>query len=258
MIIILAWLSKGGLHFRDFLYLRKTKVSIMLLSGLIGFLLSFIGVLHHFYFQPSIEILEEDKLSLSLSVLQFIFVIAVLGPPVEELFFRGILYNFYKKKGILPALILSSLLFSLIHFSLYRVIIIFILGAFLALLYEITQCFWIPVLVHSSANEVHTILFLDPIVRILQEFLYLLHGGNVWLFRIKLLVISIVLCILAIIVMFLIMRISGNNIFQGKEFKNIRVIKRDDDDPLIDIPLILVFIISVSMIVARIVFFKSV
>ncbi|MEA4962654.1 CPBP family intramembrane glutamic endopeptidase [Lutispora sp.] len=191
------------------------------------------------------------------SFLELIFLGVILAPPVEELLDRGVLYNFYKKKGILPALILSSAFFSLTHFSLHRVITIFIIGVFLALLYEITQCFWIPVLVHGSVNAIHTLLVVEPAVRVLKGFLYWLHGGNVWLFRIKLLVISIVLCILAIIVMFLIMRISGNNIFQGKEFKNIRVIKRDDDDPLIDKYLILVFVISVSIVV-KVVSFKPV
>ena len=219
MIIILAWVGKNELRFRDFLYLRKIKVSIILLSVLIGALLALMNFFDHFYFQFAIEALEESNLSLSISDFGLLFIFCILGPAVEELLDRGILYNFYRKKGILPALVLSSAFFSLVHFSLYRIAIIFIIGAFLALLYGITQCFWIPVLVHGSVNAIHTLLVFEPAVRFLKGLLYWLHGDNVWLFRLKLLPISIVLCILAILVMFLIMRISGNNIFQGKKFK---------------------------------------
>jgi membrane protease YdiL (CAAX protease family) len=247
-IIIQAWTGRNDLKLRDFLYFRKTKISIILLSVLIGALLALIFFFEHFYFQFAIESIGKTKLSLSLSFLWFIFVFCILGPPVEELLFRGVLYNFYKKKGILPAIILSSVIFSMLHFNLYGIVSIFIIGVFLALLYEITQCFWVPVLVHSSVNTIHSLLAVEPIAIFLKAFLYWLHGGNVWIFRIKLLFTSIVLCILALLVMFLIMRINGNNIFQGKGFKNLILINRDGDDPLIDKYLISVFIISICMI----------
>jgi membrane protease YdiL (CAAX protease family) len=247
-IIIQAWAGRNDLKLRDFLYFRKTKISIILLSVLVGALLALIYFFEHFYFQFAIESLGKTKLSLSLSFLWFIFVFCILGPPVEELLFRGVLYNFYKKKGILPAIILSSVFFSMLHFDLYRIASIFIIGVFLALLYEITQCFWIPVLVHSSVNTIHGFLVVEPIAIFLKAFLYWMHGGNVWIFRVKLLFISFVLCILAILVMLLLMRISGNNVFQGKGFNNLRLINRDEDDPLIDKYLISVFIISICMI----------
>ncbi|HCJ56333.1 MAG TPA: hypothetical protein DHV55_02310 [Clostridiaceae bacterium] len=256
IIVIFTWLSKNNLNLRNFLYFSKTNTSIILLSVLTAVLLVFASFFYYFYSASSIESIGERKLSLSLSFLWSIFVASVLGPLVEELFFRGILYNSYKKKGFLLAIILSSTFFFLIHFN-YRKITIFIIGVYLALLYEITQCFWIPVLVHGSYNAFASVFFALT-ARFLQVFLYWLYTDNVWFFRIKLLLISIVLYILAILVMLLIMRISGNNIFQGKEFKNMKLINRDDSEPLIDKYLILVFVISVSMIAVRIVFFKPV
>ncbi len=212
LVIIRAWIGKNDLNFGDFLYLKRTKVSILLLSVLIGALLAFMNFFDHFYFQYNIELLEGNKISLSFSSLWFLFTFCVFGPLVEELFFRGFLYNFYKRKGMLTALILSSSFFSLIHFDLYRLIIIFTIGVFLALLYEITQSFWIPVLVHGSINGIHTFLVFEPIAGFLKWFLYRLHGGNMHLFRLKIILLSIAICILAVLVMLLIMHISKNNI----------------------------------------------
>ncbi len=253
-VIIRAWIGKNDLKFRDFLYFKRTKVSIVFFSVLIGAFLAFMNFFDHFYFQYNIELLGGDKLSLSLSNLWFLFTFCVFGPVIEELFFRGFLYKAYKNKGFFPAIILSSILFSFSHFDAYRIIMIFIIGVFLAILYEITQCFWIPVLIHGSINLVHTLLVFEPIAGFLKGFLYWIYGDNLLLFRLKLLLISIVLCMLVILVLLLIMHISGNNIFKEKEFKKMIFINKDDGDSLIDIPIILVFVISIVIIVARVVF----
>lgn len=158
-------------------------------------------------------------MSLSPENIRFLFTFCVFAPFIEELFFRGFLYNFYKKKGIIIALIISSVLFSVLHFDLYRIILIFIIGVFLALLYEITQCFWIPVLIHGSVNAIHTLIVIKPVAKYMKMFLYWLYGDNMWLFRLKLLLISITLFILTILVTILIIRISKNNIFQDKNIK---------------------------------------
>jgi len=219
VIFILVWISKNDIELRDILYLRKAKFPIVLLSMLIGALLALMLFFDHFYFQVAIENLSKSSMSFSPENIRFLFIASVFVPFIEELFFRGFLYNLYKKKGIVKALIISSLIFSVLHFDLYRVIIIFISGIFYALLYEITQCFWIPVLIHGSVNAIHTFILMKPVVKYMEVFLYWLHGDNVWIFRLKLLLISITLLILVILVTILIMRISKNNIFQEKKIK---------------------------------------
>lgn len=252
-IIIQAWAGKNGLRIRDFLHYRKVKASIVLLSVLIAVLMKLdIFVL---YFKSSGEKLAEYKLSLSYSVWLMIFAF-VLAPLAEELLFRGVLYNFYKKKGVLLALVLSSLFFSLFHFNLHGLIGVFFIGAILALLYEITQSIWVPVLVHGSYNALSVLFIFDPVIELLQTFVNWIRAGNVWLFRVKLLLISILFLIFTILVMFLVMRISGNNIFEGRKIKDLVSINRNDDEPLIDRNLIFVFVICIIIIV-RVAFFKQ-
>jgi len=219
VIFILVWISKNDIELRDFLYFRKVNTSVVLLSVLIGALLACMNFFDHFFFRLTIEGLGKSSISLSPENIRFLFTFCVFAPFIEELFFRGFLYNFYKKKGVIIALIISSVLFSVLHFDLYRIILIFIIGVFLALLYEITQCFWIPVLIHGSVNAVHTFIVMKPVAKYMKIFLYWLHGDNVWIFRLKLLLISITLLILVILVTILIMGISKNNIFQEKKIK---------------------------------------
>ena len=73
ILIVSAWASKNDLRFRDFLYHRKTKSSIVLFSVLIGALLAFISFFDIFYFQLAIE--SFGKRTLSFSLLAFIYIL---------------------------------------------------------------------------------------------------------------------------------------------------------------------------------------
>ena len=100
VIVILVWINNNDLKLRDFLYLRKVSASIVLLSVLIGALLALMNFFDHFYFQFAIEIIGKSTLSFSLSNISLLFTFCVFKPFNEELFYRGFIYNFYKKKGI--------------------------------------------------------------------------------------------------------------------------------------------------------------
>ncbi len=65
--------------------------------------------------------------------------VAVLGPVMEELFFRGVAYaGFRKKFGVWPAAVLCSLMFATLHMHWIAFFPIFFLGMFLTMLYEIS------------------------------------------------------------------------------------------------------------------------
>ncbi|QTA81785.1 CPBP intramembrane metalloprotease family protein [Desulfonema limicola] len=80
----------------------------------------------------------------------FFIVGGFIGPVAEEIFFRGILYGFFRKWGVFPALGLSSLFFVLLHssFGLTQVVgsIVF------ALAYEIEGKLMVPVVIHVTGN----------------------------------------------------------------------------------------------------------
>lgn len=103
--------------------------------------------------QPVFEIFMEEKES---RVLVFLTVfVSVLGPIVEEVFFRGFMYGAIKKHlGILGAAFLSACIFSALHTNIVGFLPIMILGVLLAYLYETTGSLVASMAVHILHNSI--------------------------------------------------------------------------------------------------------
>lgn len=83
-----------------------------------------------------------------------VFGIAVIAAPVtEELIFRGCLYGILRQsKGRLPAIVISSLLFALIHGHLPSLPGLLVLAVGLTLVYERCGSLWAPISMHAAFN----------------------------------------------------------------------------------------------------------
>lgn len=78
---------------------------------------------------------------------------ALAGPVVEEIFFRGFLYNALKKRaGITGAMLLTSFAFAALHAHPVGFLPIMIIGMVLAYLYEKTGTLVAPVAAHMIHN----------------------------------------------------------------------------------------------------------
>ena len=101
--------------------------------------------------QPVFEMfLEEEKMPMLAYLSIFV---AIAGPVMEEIFFRGFLYTAIKKEaGVKLAIIISALIFSFLHAHLVGFIPILILGIFLAYLYEKTGSLVSSMTVHIIHN----------------------------------------------------------------------------------------------------------
>ena len=85
---------------------------------------------------------------------------AVVAPLVEETFFRGLLYGGLRERiGVAGAMLVSTLFFTALHFSIDQFIPIFVLGLFLAWLYEKTGSLYPGILLHAVNNAVSLLLF---------------------------------------------------------------------------------------------------
>lgn len=79
----------------------------------------------------------------------------IVAPIIEELYFRHILYTKVKLHlGILPSIIICSILFGIIHKNVYAYITLFTLSIFLCLIKEISGSTIFPIYVHSIFNIV--------------------------------------------------------------------------------------------------------
>jgi len=83
----------------------------------------------------------------------FFFVGAVLAPIVEEMFFRGFLFQGFRQKyGWVSAALLSSGIFAVAHLDLVALIPTFILGCLLAYVYHRSNSVWPGVILHVLVN----------------------------------------------------------------------------------------------------------
>lgn len=82
--------------------------------------------------------------------------IVIFGPIVEELLVRGVILNRLTVKwGLTVSIILSSLLFGILHLDLIGS---FIFGLMMAVIYIKTQTLWAPVICHILNNFIASLL----------------------------------------------------------------------------------------------------
>ena len=90
--------------------------------------------------------------------------IVIVAPIAEEIFFRGVVFNAWLREyGFWVALIGSSLIFALIHVSLYAFLPILMLALILGYVYHQTRSLLTVIAVHATFNAISTaLLFLAP------------------------------------------------------------------------------------------------
>ena len=85
----------------------------------------------------------------------------LIAPFIEELMFRGVIYNNLKSKyNIKKAMLLTTILFCLSHFTLIQIIYTFIFGYILVYIYEKYQNIKYPIILHMISNLTTTIISL--------------------------------------------------------------------------------------------------
>ena len=115
-------------------------------AGFVFFILHFSGInpLRLIYTQ-----LPTGKNELAL----FLFVGCIIGPVAEELFFRGILYGFFRRWGISAALIFSTVIFIIAHHNTGTVPLTQVAGGIIfAIAYEIEKNLIVPIIIHILGN----------------------------------------------------------------------------------------------------------
>ena len=155
-LLILIVLMYFGIYFQDekkLLRVNKLKDSVesFILFIPLLFLISFIiqNILPE-YKQQEIVLNFKSNLLKDKALLLHVLIIA---PVVEEIIFRGYIYRILKTKiPIIFAIIISSTLFSLIHYNVLSFILLFVLSIFLTYIYERNGSIMCPIIIHSLFN----------------------------------------------------------------------------------------------------------
>ncbi|MFA1819561.1 lysostaphin resistance A-like protein [Virgibacillus oceani] len=112
----------------------------------------------------------------------FMIVPAIIGPILEEIIFRKIIFGaFYKRMNFFFAALLSSFVFAIVHNDPQHLLMYITMGLVFAFLYVKTKRIIVPIIVHAAMNSL--VIFaqynMDPeeIERILNELQFIFFGG---------------------------------------------------------------------------------
>lgn len=138
--------------------------TVLLVIGIICTALGFAYFLNRGFAQiPWDKILPENAVYSSADAFKVPPLVSLLGygffaPFAEEVAFRGILFKYMSKWiHIVPAILISAVVFGLYHGNVMQAIYAFLMGILLALMVHLTDSLGASILFHMSANILVTI-----------------------------------------------------------------------------------------------------
>lgn len=178
--LLFAWALRGskGLD-RNFekLFEDDTKKEILfvfatnlLFAFLITFLVSYLDILMGLGDPNWISMWDVETVDLDSSVILLDAIGSIIfAPLMEELIFRGVLFNRLKiRAGIIPAMIISSFIFAIGH-DFGGITSAFLFGICMCILYLKTDNILVPMSVHFINNVVATILSITTLDAIMPQ-----------------------------------------------------------------------------------------
>lgn len=141
-----------------FLHFQKMKIGTMLV--IVPFTLfsmpviSLVNLISQLFTEnQSVAVMESYQIG-SMPFWRLLLSVGIFGPFCEELICRGIYYRGYRKSGsTFKAMMLSSLLFALLHMNINQAMYAFVMGVMAVLLVEATGSLLSSVLYHMLINS---------------------------------------------------------------------------------------------------------
>lgn len=157
----LAWREDGGLVRMGWPTGRDVRWILLGFSALVALLVGLEVVLSQIGLEPADNASVEVGMNNPQLFLYFVPLVILLNAPAEELLFRGVVQGLFRRSyGVAPAILAAALLFGLVHYvalvgtgsRLAYVLIAFISGLVLGILYEYTENLAVPIAVHACWN----------------------------------------------------------------------------------------------------------
>ncbi|WP_257351401.1 CPBP family intramembrane glutamic endopeptidase [Pseudalkalibacillus decolorationis] len=125
----------------------------------------------------------EMIVDLTLSVPLLIMVVAVIGPILEEIVFRKVIFGtLYKRMNFVVAALISSLVFAVVHRDFTHILVYAAIGFTFSFLYVKTKRLIVPIIAHVSINSfvmLVQVIFRDDIAELqkqLQSMQFIIGG----------------------------------------------------------------------------------
>ncbi|MBN2420094.1 MAG: CPBP family intramembrane metalloprotease [Deltaproteobacteria bacterium] len=134
----------------------------LLWSAAFGFLTGLVFLILHFTGINPFALIYTQLPSEKKDLAMFLIVGSIISTVAEEFFFRGILYGFFRRWGILAALIFTTIIFMLAHYKTGTIPLAQIAGGIIfAASYEIEKNLMVPIIIHILGN---TAIFVSSMI----------------------------------------------------------------------------------------------
>ena len=147
----------GFLHFK-----RMKPGTVLMIVPFTMFSMSaitLVNLISQFFVENTSAAMMENYQVAEMPFLQVLFSVGIFAPFCEELACRGIFYRGYRKSGsAFYAMLLSALLFALMHMNINQAMYAFVMGIISVLLVEATGSLWSSVLYHGLLNSSQIVL----------------------------------------------------------------------------------------------------
>ena len=140
---------------------KKTKINYFNLI-LLGIILSLIYNVFAYYLNFLLKTsLFDNNNNLIITLISA----GLIGPIIEELMFRGIIYNELKSKyKNMKAILITTIFFAIIHFNIIQILYALAIGFILIFVYEKYKNIKAPIILHMTSN-ITTTLFLPILIQ---------------------------------------------------------------------------------------------
>ena len=160
-ILLFMYLNKNEIEKTEKLYTigkLKNTLILFIIANTIIYLVSISSkyLLHEFDEQNIVQYFKHNKIT-ELEVLNIIVVV----PIIEEIVFRGLFYKLLRSYfSIVTSMLVSSIIFSMVHENILVSIVLFSLGLILCYSYERNKSIIYPIVIHSLFNLLMLFLIL--------------------------------------------------------------------------------------------------
>jgi membrane protease YdiL (CAAX protease family) len=174
LLLCLVLLYKEKL--KSFLNFKKISIKLIVISFFAGISMVFVSLNIINLLEIFFPKLVEDSLSeltdlININSWLLFIPVVLMAPVVEEVLYRGILFRAFKKEGIrsIWIILISGLVFGIIHLNFVQSTYAAILGVIMALAYYWTKNILVPVIMHFGNNLLAVLLTFEKIDEVITS-----------------------------------------------------------------------------------------
>ncbi|WP_029231840.1 CPBP family intramembrane glutamic endopeptidase [Butyrivibrio sp. VCB2006] len=251
LIPAIAAVLYSGEKFSVLIPFRKIKVTSVVLIVVYVITLfpmvAFVNSISMLFVENAVAAISDDVLKMPMWVM--FLSIGILGPFVEEVIFRGVILQSYQRTGrIIGSILLSSILFGMMHMNFNQFAYGVAMGIMLALLVEATGTVLASFIAHAVFNSIEVVMMyvnsdaIDEASELASDYMGQLGGTvSTIIYHAYLLVAAVLFTTLALLI---VRKISENE--GRKEFLLSIPHCRKQGYKLVTIPLIIAMVIAVG------------